>query len=105
MKNADVIKKTRKYSSGHILENKGSIRYHCKMAPLDLYFPKKQNHRDLPPSPIKTTSKSATPSHKKITEPQKPQYDLTSGFKVLIFAGTKFCRYLISPFTHPKNVF
>ena len=59
MKNADISKKIEKYPSGHILENKCSIWYHCKMARLDLYPPVKKTHQNMSPCPIKNSSKSA----------------------------------------------
>ena len=108
MKNAYSSKITEKYPSGHILENKSSIRYHCKMAHLDLYFQTKNIHRNLLPSPIKIHRNLPPPPptspypHKKYRAPKNPA---GIGFKVLIFADTKFCRYIISQLTHPQNVF
>ena len=52
-------KKTEKYLPGYILENKGSIRYHCKMEHLDLYFPKNPSKSATLPPPPKKSSKSA----------------------------------------------
>lgn len=49
-------KKTEKCSTGHILENQGSIRYHDKMSYLRFITSKKNK---------KTSSQSATLPHKK----------------------------------------
>ena len=69
-------KKAEKYLPGYILENKGSIRYHCKMEHLDLYFPKNPSKSATLPPPKKIIEICPPPPPiKKLMEPRKTHYE------------------------------